>query len=286
MRTASAACVVLIGMQPVILEAAEERLIEEIMVTAQRIEERSQRVPIALSAFDETMIEDRRIIGLDNLQLYVPNLSATTNDLADANFSIRGIGSLGSVNDGESGVSLHMNEIPLASGQPPIELYDLARIEVLRGPQGTLYGRNATGGVINVITHKPNFDGIAGYVDAEFGDYDLMRFRGALNVPVSDSLAFRVAGLSLERDGYTQNLAGGQVPGIADDLDGRDLYSFRATGVWRITDQTEAWLSYEKFDEDDDRMFVHNQVCKTSPVPADGCVPGEYALEPAFFGSE
>ena len=62
---------------------------------------------------------------------------------------------------------------------------------------------------------------------------------------------------------------------------GRDLYSIRATGVWRITDQTEAWLSYEKFDEDDDRMFVHNRVCKTSPVPADACVPGEFALEPA-----
>ncbi len=280
MRTASAACVVLIGMQPVILEAAEERLIEEIMVTAQRIEESSQKVPIAVSAFTGAMIEDRRILGLEDLRLFVPNLNYTTNNISDANLSIRGIGSL-SVDSEESGVSLHINEIPLPPGQPPIEIYDLARLEVLRGPQGTLYGRNATGGVINMITHKPSFDGTGGYLDVELGDYDLRRFRGALNVTVNDALAFRIAGLSLERDGYTDNLAGGQVPGVPSDIDGRDLYSVRASATWRITDRTEFWGMYERFDEDDDRMFTQNRLCKTAltPAPRDGCEPGEFGLE-------
>jgi iron complex outermembrane receptor protein len=77
-----------------------------------------------------------------------------------------------------------MNEIPLAAGQPPIELYDVQRIEVLRGPQGTLYGRNATGGVLNVITNKPTFEGTSGYLDAELGDYDHRRLRGALNFAI------------------------------------------------------------------------------------------------------
>jgi outer membrane receptor protein involved in Fe transport len=125
---------------------ASEYVIEEVIVTAQRVEESAGKVPIAINAFDETNIEDRNIIGVSDLSLFVPNLSFTTNNVSDANISIRGIGSLVSINDGESGVSLHVNEIPLPSGQPSMEIYDLTRIEVLRGPQGTLYGRNATGG--------------------------------------------------------------------------------------------------------------------------------------------
>ncbi len=185
---------VLLAISPsAISVAAEERLIEEITVTAQRIEESAQKVPIALNAFTEASIEDRRIIGLADLSIFVPNLSYTQNNVGDANVSIRGVGSLVSVNDGESGVSLHLNEMPLPPGQPPIEIYDLTRIEVLRGPQGTLYGRNATGGVINMITNKPSFDGTGGYLDLEYGDYDHQRIRGALNVTVNEALAFRIA---------------------------------------------------------------------------------------------
>lgn len=261
--------------------AASDFVIEEIIVSAQRIEENASEVPIAISAFNEGMIEDRVLIGLSDLQIYVPNLNHTTNDLADTNFAIRGIGSLVSVNDGESGVSLHMNEVPLPPGQPPIELYDVQRVEVLRGPQGTLYGRNATGGVINLISNKPNFDGIAGYLDVEYGDYKHVRLRGAINLPVSDSLAFRVAALSLDRDGYTENLAGGQVPGMPDDVDGRDLHSFRISGSWQPIDATTVWALYERFDENDDRMFLNQMICKTGRTPANACEPGELAFEPS-----
>jgi outer membrane receptor protein involved in Fe transport len=150
--------------------AAERILIEEIIITAQRIEERASKVPIAVTAFDDAMMRDRRIVGLSALQLLIPNLNYTTNNVADVNISIRGVGSLVSINDGEAGVSLHINEIPLAPGQPPIELYDVQRLEALRGPQGTLYGRNATGGVINIITMQPSYEGLEGYVDIEAGD--------------------------------------------------------------------------------------------------------------------
>ena len=187
-------------------------LIEEIIVTAQRVEEIARDVPSAVSAFAEHDINDRRIIGLDALQVQVPNVRYATTNVGDMTLSIRGVGSLVSVNDGESGVSLHVNEVPLPPGQPPLALFDVQRIEVLRGPEGTLYGRNATGGVINLLTHQPDFEALNGYVDVEGGDYDLLRVRGAVNLPLSDVFALRIAGLSLNRDGYTDNLAGGQVP--------------------------------------------------------------------------
>ena len=104
---------VLLAISPsAISAAAEGRPIEEITVTAQRIEESAQKVPIALNAFTEASIEDRRIIGLADLSIFVPNLSYTQNNVGDANVSIRGVGSLVSVNDGESGVSLHRRAGP------------------------------------------------------------------------------------------------------------------------------------------------------------------------------
>ncbi|MEE8307712.1 MAG: TonB-dependent receptor plug domain-containing protein, partial [Gammaproteobacteria bacterium] len=264
------------------LLAQERYVIEEIIVTAQRMEESAGKVPIALNAFDDAMIEDRQIIALADLQIFSPNLNYTTTNTAQMAFSIRGVGTLVS-SEAESGISLHTNEVPLPPNQPPIELYDVQRIEVLRGPQGTLYGRNATGGVINVVTQKPNFDAVSGYLDAEAGQHDLLRLRGALNVPVNDSLAFRVAGLSLERDGYTDNLAGGQVPGMRDEIDGRDLHSVRASATWRISERSEMSVLYERFEENDDRAFTHNVLCRTALVGAGitGCEPGEFGLEPA-----
>ena len=102
-----------------------------------------------------------------------------------------------------------------------------------------------------------------------------------MNVTVSDAFAFRLAGMLLDRDGYTDNLAGGQVPGVPSEIDGRDLYSVRASATWRLGDRTELWGMYEHFDEDDDRMFTHNRLCKTAltPAPRDGCEPGEFGLE-------
>jgi len=263
------------------LLAQDRAVIEEIIVVAQRVEENAGSVPIALNAFNEAMIEDRQIIGLADLQIFVPNLSFTTNNVADMVVSVRGVGSLVAENDGESGVSLHINEVPLPPGQLPFELFDLQQIEVLRGPQGTLYGRNATGGVVNFITHKPNFDGFSGYIDAEGGQHDLLRLRGAVNFPVSDTLALRIAGLSLERDGYVNNLAGGQVPGVSDHIDSRDLYSVRASAVWRLSERTELSLMYERFDKNDSQIYAQNNLCAASTIPVQPCETGVFGLDAA-----
>ena len=259
---------------------AEDRfIVEEVIVTARRIEESDRDVPIAMNAFTEATIEDRRIVGIADLQTYTPSLRYTTNDFSDASISIRGIGTRVAADEAQGGVSLHINEIPLPNGAPPIELFDVERIEVLRGPQGTLYGRNATGGAINIITAKPEMSSLHGHVDVEMGNKALQRMRGALNLPITETIALRVAGLSLQRDGHTDNLAGGQVPGAPDTVDGRDLDAVRISALWRPSDRTHMWLSVERFNENDNRMFTHQRICKAYVTPFN-CEYDKFGLEP------
>lgn len=260
--------------------AAESRAIEEIIITAQRVAEPARKVPIAVSAFTEAMIRDRQIISLADLQINIPNVTTTPRAVSSAaNLRIRGIGWQDLGDGGETPSSTHLNEIPFPQSFTSVEFYDLERIELMRGPQGTLYGRNATGGALNLVTRRPSFDGVVGYADIEFGDYDHKRFTGALNVPVTDALAFRVAGTALQRDGYIENKAGGQIPGVDDDLDGRDYYAVRVTGAWKITDQVNLWVMYDRLDESSNRVWRAPAVCKQSALPVLGCEPNEFGRD-------
>jgi len=191
-----------------VLHAAEgdSASIEEVIVTARRTEESLQDVPIAVTAFSEEGIQARQIIQTSDIQMNVPNVSFTNTNFGSNSFSIRGIGRLVTAGSGEAGVSSHVNDIPITGNLITTEFYDMQRLEILRGPQGTLFGRNATGGVVNFITRKPDMESLNGYVEAELGNYNHKRTRMAINLPLSDSLAVRVAATSLERDGFTENL--------------------------------------------------------------------------------
>ncbi|HEX7037203.1 MAG TPA: TonB-dependent receptor [Pseudomonadales bacterium] len=275
------------------------------MVTAQRVEESVQDVPIAVSAFSGAMMEDKQIISPSDLQLNAPNVSFTATNFGGSSFSIRGIGNLVISASGESGVSIHQNEIPVPTNLPAAEFYDMERVEVLRGPQGTLFGRNATGGVVNMITAMPEFESVGGFLDGEYGDYEHTRLKGALNVPVTDNFALRFAGMYLKRDGYIENTAHGQVgdclvpgstidnpqttpcqiEGIDDDVDGRDLYSIRLTGLWQINDNARWWVQYSRFDEDDDKVRITNQVCEKGEIPTIGCKPDGFGFDTPHAGT-
>jgi outer membrane receptor protein involved in Fe transport len=137
--------------------------IEEVVVTAQRTAESIQEVPIAVTALTGDMLEDRGVLTISDIQMNSPSLSFTATNFGGSSISIRGIGNL--VIGGESGVSTHINEIPVASNLNTVEFYDLERVEVLRGPQGTLFGRNATGGAVNFVTKRPDFDSVNGFID-------------------------------------------------------------------------------------------------------------------------
>ena len=284
--------------QPV--RAAE--VLEEIIVTAQRTEESLQEVPIAVTALSGEMLEDKGIINPSDLQLAAPNVSFTATNFGNSSFSIRGIGRLVISASGEAGVSTHLDEIPVTTNLNAVEFFDVERVEVLRGPQGTLFGRNATGGSINMVTRKPDYDAIDGFIDAEVGDYSNIRVKGAINIPFGDTAGIRIAGFKLERDGYIENTAHGMqnvnagaanvgagcaeppcqdeyLRGINDDIDGRDIVAARATISWDFTDNGNVWLQYNYFDEDDDRARLTNQVCKRTALPALGCEPNEVGFD-------
>lgn len=164
---------------------------------------------------------------------------------------------------------------------PPLtDFYDLERLEVLRGPQGTLFGRNSTAGAVNLITRRPLLEGPRGYIEFDRGNYDLGRIRAAGEVTIADNFGLRIAGMKLDRDGYIENLADGQVPEVDDDLDGRDVYSFRVTPRWDVTERTSLWAMYEHTREDDDRVRISNQICQATTLPIVGCDPDAFGLDP------
>lgn len=269
-----------------------QSIIEEITVTAQRREESVQDVPIAVSAFSGDMLEDRQILAPSDLQMNAPNVSFTATNFGGSSFSIRGIGRLVIGASGEPGVSTHINEIPINSNLNAIEFYDMERVEILRGPQGTLFGRNATGGAINFVTARPDPRAFDAHIDGEIGDYSNRRLKGAINIPITETFAVRAAGMWLDRDGYTKNLAwaqqeevGLELPLASKRVDGRDLWTLRLTAEWAISDRSNLWVMYSRFDEDSNRARITNQVCVTNPLPTTGCDPNEFGFEQPHLGS-
>jgi outer membrane receptor protein involved in Fe transport len=270
---------------------ADTSVLEELVVTAQKREESLQKVPIAVSAFNQDALKAQRIDGGVNLVNAVPNLTYTRRALS-SNFQIRGIGAQLFSVSGDDGVGVHHNNVPLTTNRLfDADFYDVERVEVLRGPQGTLYGRNATGGVVNVITNKPT-DSFEGSLTAEFGNYNSRRFQGFVNVPLGDMFAVRAAVFSLNRDGYTTNLLTG------GDLDGRDVRAGRVTLSFRPSDRFQAFLLWDGFREDDTRG-PRKQLCKKDPgltsvlgVPTgvaqagltQGCLPAT-VYDPQSYGT-
>ena len=192
-----------------------------IIVTAQKREERLQDVPIAVSAFAEQDLARLGIQDADDLASVIPNLQFGTTD-ANARVSIRGIGATDTNFAADPGVAFHIDGVyqTRTSGPAGAAFFDVERVEVLRGPQGTLYGRNSTGGAINVISARPS-DEFGGYGEVLFGSYERTRFRGYLNLPLAEGVATRLTAEYDRAEGYVDNL-------IGKDLADRDNLHLRA----------------------------------------------------------
>ena len=196
--------------------------LEEIVVTAERREANLQNVPIAITAFSGAALSRSGIQNSVDLQALTPGLIVTTNNVEGQPY-IRGIGS-DILNVGTDGsVAVHVNGVYQARASTAIQdFFDIERVEVVKGPQGTLYGRNATGGAINVITKDPSYE-LGGNVDVQTGNYRKVKVDGVLNSPlVDDKIAFHVGVLYDTRDGYTKNLLNGSTS------DGEGLWDYRA----------------------------------------------------------
>jgi outer membrane receptor protein involved in Fe transport len=237
------------------------RTLATVTVTTQKTEQSIQDVPIAVSAFDEDAINRLQLTGGADLVKAVPNVSFTKGNFTGANFKIRGIGNDAVAQSSDAGVGIHQNDVPLfASFLYEQEYFDIQRVEVLRGPQGTLYGRNSTGGVVNIITRKPVFEEFQANAELTYGNYNTFKGRGMVNVPLGEAAALRIAGAITQRDGYTDNTVTG------NDVNGRDLWSVRATLGFEPAENFRGWLSYEHFDEDDNRIRAGKQLCKKDPT--------------------
>lgn len=229
-----------------------------IIVTAQKQAQNIQNVPIAITAFDSTSLENKVIDDAVDLSFSVPNLTIDTFGA-----SLRGVGNLAISATAESGLGYHVNGVYLGSAATEAEYYDLERIEVLRGPQGTLYGRNTTAGVLNIITQKAT-DEFEGYVTAGYGNYDSIKLRGAINLPITDGFSTRVAGFILDRSGYATNIFTG------NDVDDRQMFGLRSSTKLEFGD-TRADLVVSYFKEDDRRLSRTKVLCQKDL--ALGCSP-------------
>ena len=168
---------------------AEEDAGYDIVVTAQRTSQRLQDVPIAVSAFSAEALQAQQIENTSDLQLTLPNVVFTKGNFTGASFTIRGIGDLCVGVSCDSATAIHMNDAPLFGTRLfETEFFDLEQIEVLRGPQGTLYGRNATSGVVNFRTARPDLSGFSGAATLEYSNYDSYKAQGMLNLPLTDTL--------------------------------------------------------------------------------------------------
>lgn len=243
--------------------------IEDIVVTAQRQAQSLQDVPIAVSAFSAEALEAKQINNANQLQLSLPNITFTKSNFTGSSFTIRGVGDLCVGVSCDSATAIHLNDMPLfATRLFETEFFDLERVEVLRGPQGTLFGRNATAGVINFVTAKPDASAFKASGEGSYGNFNEIRVQGMVNVPVTDTLAVRAAGFFLKRDGYTENLFDGQ------DHDNREMFALRGSLRWEPTEDTTIDLMGYYFREDDNRMRIQKQMCQRDPTGVLGCLPG------------
>ncbi|MEM7766408.1 MAG: TonB-dependent receptor [Pseudomonadota bacterium] len=242
-------------------QAEETRTLSTVTVTTQKTEESIQDVPIAVSAFDEGALEKLQLAGGPDLVKSIPNVNFTKGNFGGFNFRIRGIGVDAVSTAADAGVGVHLNDVPLTSNSLfEAEFYDVERVETLRGPQGTLYGRNATGGVVNVISAKPVIGEFAANARGTVGNFSTVKAKGMVNLPLGDTAALRLAGSYLTRDGFVDNATTG------NEVDDRDLYSLRGSFAWEPIDRLRTLVMVEHFSEDDSRLRSGKQFCATDPT--------------------
>jgi iron complex outermembrane receptor protein len=228
--------------------------LEEVVVTAQKKAESMQDTPISLIAFDSNTLENRGINTLVDMGPNIPNLQLTPhpNSGATVRVYIRGVGNNDDQITQDPSVATYMDGVYLARSQGlAMEVGDIERIEVLRGPQGSLYGRNATGGAINFVTVAPSLDSLEFKQAFTLGSRDEFRSKTTLNLPVTDTFAVKLGYLLAEKDGFVDN------PGTGEDRFGdQDRTAYRLDALWQPTGSLELRYAYDRSEMDDTPVFV------------------------------
>lgn len=187
--------------------------LSDIIVTAQRRSENVQNVPIPISAFSSEQLASRGVSDTIDLGQYVPNMIAMHNTgIGSANaYYIRGLGNTETIPTFDPPVGTYIDNIYISrQNANNFNLFDVERVEVLRGPQGTLFGRNTTGGAISVIMRKPEFNTVRGYAEVGYGSYNKKLARASIDLPLADSFAIKVSGYWQKGGGYVHNVTTGE----------------------------------------------------------------------------
>ena len=212
-----------------------EPMFEEIIVTAEKRSESLQDLSQAVTVLSGIDLDNRQIATFVDLSAIAPGVNIAKNEGFKTVITIRGVGYETNQNAiATPSVSYHLDGIYVASPYSlQTDFLDLERIEVLRGPQGTLFGQNSTGGAINVITRAPTTDETYGSADLTMGNYGLLKTRAVINKPLSENLAMRASFISNSRDGFTENLTNGQDLDDADSVSARVRLSYEPSDIFR-----------------------------------------------------
>ncbi len=251
--------------------ALAQAVIEEITVTAQKREENVADVPVAVSVLGRTQIDSAYASNLEELQALVPAVSFRTgNTTRNSALTIRGVGTISFSVAAEPSVSTVVDNVVLGrSGQAFGDLYDLERVEVLRGPQGTLFGKNASAGVVNITTRRPGEE-FEGYLSGTFYQDDEYQVRARVSGPLTDSLRGSVTLLNSQFDGYIRNVYNNET------INGYDKQGVRAMLEYDVSDETEVLVIFEDYDADNDccvdleaRLSDRNNASEAAPTNGD-----------------
>lgn len=233
-------------------QQAKSQVLEEVIVNARRREENLQDVAISMTVFSQKDIDDANITNAGDLGMYTPSLQTVDRFGGDnTTFAIRGFSqelrttaSVG-VYFAEVVAPRGANTQQSGDGAGPGNFFDLANVQVLKGPTGTLFGRNTTGGAVLLMPKKPT-DEFEGYVEASMGNYDMWQAQGVVNIPVSNNFKLRLGVDRKQRDGYLNNISGVG----PDDFADVDYIAYRVSALWDITDAVENYTIFRYSNSD------------------------------------
>ncbi|HEX8057507.1 MAG TPA: TonB-dependent receptor [Novosphingobium sp.] len=266
----------LIALIPAVAQAQDAPDGADIIVTARRTEERLQDVPISITVFNQQQIAERNVVSANDLAAYTPSLSSNSRFGNDtSSFAIRGF-----VQEAQTApsVAVYFADVvapraqdSLAGGNnvPSGSFFDLQNVQVLKGPQGTLFGRNTTGGAVLLVPQKPT-DRLEGYVEGSVGNYDMVRGQAVLNIPLSDTFKVRLGIDRMKQDGYLNNRSG-----IGPkDFNNTDYVNVRASIVADLTPDLENYLIFTYAKSNTNGNVPRLTATNTQTIGGIPCIPG------------
>ena len=246
-----------LGAQGVLAQAT----LEEVIVTATKRTSSLQEVPMSISAFSGAQMEEARIMNIADISNRTPGFQLDMANEGEPELFMRGIGSDFESAGGNNAIGVYIDEVYLSRGVGAIsDLFDLERVEVLRGPQGTLYGKNVVGGAINFITNKPTSDTDA-RVLATIGSYNQKEVQSFVNGALSDNLSGRVAHSYRARDGYANNRFTG------NDVQDLNANSMRGSLLWAPGDDLDVLLTADTYRRRGTAAWVHSETLNPRDDP-------------------